>query len=76
MKTYAVIIPFWNARIPKDWKLEMKAIAAEEFADIAGTEILAGQGDLLRIESADEPHAAQVWLEGALTQQYVREVLA
>jgi hypothetical protein len=74
MKTYAVLIPIWNASIPKDWKLEMKAIAAEEFADISGTEILAGQGDLLRIEPTDEPHAAQIWLEGAVTHRYVREV--
>ncbi len=74
MKVVAVIIPSWHAAIPKDWELEVKAVADEEWSNAAGKTLIMGQGDMLRVEPSEEPHTAQVWLEGALQHQFVREV--
>lgn len=64
-KTYVLIIPRWEAVIPKDWTLETQVQG--EYQPSAGKTILLEEGDRLR---GDDP----VRMQRLIDHQYIREV--
>lgn len=65
-KVYQLIIPTWNAAIPKEWSLEI-AIAGGEFESVGGRTIAIKAGSQLR-------GGPKELFDRMLEQQFIEEV--